>query len=71
VDTLTNPLYLGASIILGAISFILLTAGLRSRNLTMALWGVAFGAPSYAPSEPVFWALGIVFGVFAYKAGQL
>lgn len=71
MESLTSPWGLGVSIIFGAISFVLLTAGLKARNLTMALWGVAFGAPTYAPDSPVFWALGVVFGVFAWKSSQI
>lgn len=71
MESLTNPWVLGVSIVFGLISFVLVTAGLKARNLTMALWGVAFGAPSYAPDAPVFWAMGAVFAVFAWKSGQI
>jgi hypothetical protein len=71
MDVLGNPWMLALSIVLGAASFILLTAGLKTRNLTWALWGVALGAPSYAPDTPAFWAFGAVIAAFAWKSSQV
>lgn len=59
------------SLLLGAVSFVMITAGLKARRISWALWGVAAGAPSYAPGEPVMWGLGVVIGALAWKLGQL
>jgi hypothetical protein len=66
LDILNSPWQLAVSIVLGAISFVLVTAGLKTRNLGWALYGVALGVPSYAPSSPPFWALGALIGAGAY-----
>ena len=66
MDIFDSPLALAVSVILGAISFVLVTAGLKSKNLTWALWGLALGVPSYAPTSPAFWAGGVMLGVLAF-----
>lgn len=66
-----DPTMMLVSLVLGMISFVLMTAGLRAHNAPMAIWGVAFGAPSYAPDEPVMWALGFLFAAIAWWLGKL
>ena len=70
MELLDSPMMMVLSLVMGTVSFVLVTAGLRSSNLAMALWGVAIGAPSYGPQEPVFWAMGAVIGFFAWRLGQ-
>jgi len=70
-ELLGSPLELAVSLILGAVSFVMMTAGLRAGRLSWALWGVALGVPSYAPGTPMFWGIGAAIGLLAWKAGQL
>jgi hypothetical protein len=67
MDILENPTLLFTSVIFGAISFGLLSFGMKSRNLSMALWGLAFGAPSYAPGDIRFWVMGVVIAFGARR----
>lgn len=71
MESFGDPTVMLVSVVFGLISFVLMTAGMRSQNAPMAIWGVAFGAPSYAPNEPIFWALGALFGFFAWWLGRM
>ncbi|MBI4863377.1 MAG: hypothetical protein HY815_24390 [Candidatus Riflebacteria bacterium] len=66
MEILDSPLLLALTVVLSAVSFVLVTAGLKTRNLVWALYGVAFGTPTIAITTPEFWALGVLFGLAAY-----
>ena len=70
-DLIGSGWELAVSLVLGAISFVFVSAGIKLGRLSWALWGVALGAPSYAPGQPMFWGIGLGIGLLAWKAGQV
>jgi hypothetical protein len=70
MDILESPVLLFTSVILGAISFGLVSYGMKSKSLSATLWGLAFGAPSYAPGDVRFWVMGVVIAFLAHRTGE-
>jgi len=66
MEILNDPLLLTIVIVFSAVSFVLVTAGLKTKNLVWFLYGLAFGIPTVAPTSPPFWALGVLIGFVGY-----
>jgi hypothetical protein len=60
VEILENPLLLTLFLLLSAVSFVFLVAGVKSRNGPWVLYGIGAAIPTFAIRSPLAWLAGVV-----------
>lgn len=66
MEFLDSPILTILFVLFSLVSFVLVYAGIKSRNLVLALYGIAAGVPPMGLKHAGYWAVGGVLAGAAY-----
>ena len=66
MEILNHPLLLALVVLLSAVSFVFVTAGMKSRNGPWVFYGIGAAVPTFAIRSPLAWLVGVAFVAAGY-----